>query len=91
MYNLKYSSQFKKDLKQCAKRGCDLQKMETVLDILASGKPLPYEYHDHPLRNNWRGYRDLHIEPDWLLIYKIEGNTVILLAATGTHSDLFKK
>lgn len=71
---LQYSSRFKKELKQCAKRGYDLKKMEVVLDILASGKTIPAEYHDHPLHNNWHGHRDLHITPDWVLIYKIEGN-----------------
>ncbi|MBR1648062.1 MAG: type II toxin-antitoxin system YafQ family toxin [Alphaproteobacteria bacterium] len=91
MYDLKYSSRFKKDLKLCAKRGYNLKKMEVVLDILASGKPIPEEYHDHPLAGSHKGPRDLYIEPDWVLIYKIEDNTVILLITTGTHSDLFKK
>lgn len=89
MYQIVYSSRFKKELKICARRGYDLNKMEVVLDILARGETIPQEYHDHPLHNNWHGFRDLHLEPDWLLIYKIEGNTVVLLAATGTHSDLF--
>ena len=87
---LKPSARFKKDYKLCKKRGYDMAKLQTVLAILASDSPIPPEYHDHPLKNNWLNHRDLHIEPDWLLIYKREEEAIILLAATGTHSDLFK-
>lgn len=86
MYILKPSSRFKKDYKLCVKRGFDISKLEAVLEILASGSPIPPEYHDHPLKGNFKGYRDLHIEPDWVLIYKIQDNEVILLTATGSHS-----
>lgn len=63
-----------------------MEKLQNVLQILTSGEPIPSGYKDHPLKNNWTGYRDLHIEPGWILIYKILGDTVILLAATGTHA-----
>lgn len=91
MFVLKPTTQFKKDYKLCLKRGLDMQKLENVLRILAAGTPIPPHYKDHPLRGNWTGYRDLHIEPDWVLIYKIEGCEIVLLAATGSHSDLLSK
>ena len=68
-----------------------MQKMQDILLILASGETIPEKYKDHPLKSNWKGYRDIHIEPDWILIYKLEGNNIILLAATGTHSDILEK
>ena len=91
MREFKYSSRFKRDYKLCKKRGRDMQKMQDVLLILASGETIPEKYKDHPLKSNWKGYRDIHIEPDWILIYKLEGNNIILLAATGTHSDILEK
>ena len=75
-----------------AKRGKDSQKLKDVVEILAKGDSLADTYKDHPLIGNWSGHRELHIEPDWLLIYKIEENILILeLVDTGTHSDLYKK
>ena len=68
-----------------------MNKLHTVLKILETGEPIPEQYYDHPLHNNWRGYRDLHIEPDWVLVYKQIDHTVVLAAATGTHADLFRK
>ena len=68
-----------------------MQKLQDVLLILASGEIIPEKYKDHPLKSNWKGYRDIHIEPDWILIYKLDGNDIILLAATGTHSDILEK
>ena len=65
--------------------------MQDVLSILASEKTIPERYKDYPLKSNWKGYRDIHIEPDWLLIYKMEEDAIILLAATGTHSDILDK
>lgn len=67
-----------------------MNKLHAVLEILAAGTPLPARYKDHALSGNWKGYRDLHIEPDWLLLYKLEDNTVVLLAATGSHSKVLK-
>jgi mRNA interferase YafQ len=71
------------------RRGKDITKLEKVVDMLASGKTLPEKYRDHKLTGNWVGYRDCHIEPDWVLIYKIENDILILtLSRTGSHSDL---
>jgi mRNA interferase YafQ len=82
------SSQFKRDVKKATKRGKDTTKLRTLLQLLIDGKQLPASYLDHPLKGEWKNYRDAHIEPDWLLIYKIEGNDV-LLVRTGTHDDIF--
>lgn len=83
-----YSGQFKRDLKKAQKRGKDIDKLKTLLTLLIEGKSLPANYLDHQLKGKWRGFRDSHIEPDWLLIYKIIGNTV-RFERTGRHSDLF--
>lgn len=88
MLRLAPSGRFKRDLKRAVKRGKDLTKLTAVLDLLLAQQPLPYSYNDHPLRGDWRGWRDLHVEPDWLLIYRIMDDRVEL-ARTGTHSDLF--
>jgi mRNA interferase YafQ len=82
------SGQFKHDVKKAEKRGKDMAKLRAVLRLLIEQKPLPAACLDHPLRGNWKGYRDAHIEPDWLLIYRIDGNE-LRLARTGTHADLF--
>jgi mRNA interferase YafQ len=74
------------------KRGKDSQKLKDVVELLAKGEVLAESYKDHSLVGNWIGHRELHIEPDWLLIYKIEESVLILeLVDTGTHSDLFGK
>jgi mRNA interferase YafQ len=85
------TSQFKKDVKLAEKRGKDLSKLRSVLDVLIAGQPLPAEYKDHPLRGNFAGSRDCHLEPDWLLIYTLtENDSHVRLERTGTHSDLFR-
>jgi len=83
-----YSSQFKRDVKQAQKRRKDMKKLKDLLGLLIDGKPLPASYRDHPLKGGWHGFRDAHIEPDWLLIYKVEVN-VVRFERTGRHSDLF--
>ena len=89
-YEIQRTSQFKKDYKLAIKRGCDINKLQKVVMILASGETLPEEYRDHPLRGNYSGYRECHIETDWLLVYKITENVLVLtLYRTRTHSDLF--
>ena len=89
-YEIQRTSQFKKDFKLAVKRGCSVEKLQKVVTILASGDILPDEYRDHPLRGNYSGYRECHIEPDWLLVYKISENVLVLtLYRTATHSDLF--
>ena len=87
-----FTGQFKKDYKLAIKRGCDPKKLEKVISILCSEEPLPPSYHDHALVNskNYQDMRECHIEPDWLLVYKIIRDTLILkLIRTGSHSDLF--
>ena len=90
MLKIRYSSRFKKDYKSIVKRGYDTKLFEEVLSILVQEKTLPQKYIDHPLAGNYSGHRECHITPDWLLIYKIEKDILILsLTRTGTHSDLF--
>lgn len=84
-----YSGQFKRDVKQARKRGRDMGKLQALLTLLIEGDPLPARYADHALRGNWNTFRDAHIEPDWLLIYKIDGDTV-RFERTGRHTDLFE-
>ena len=84
------TTQFKKDLKQIRKRGLDLNSLKFVLDTLQKQEALPLKYRDHALVGNYRGFRECHIERDWLLIYTISNEKLILTAArTGSHSDLF--
>jgi mRNA interferase YafQ len=83
-----YSGQFKRDVKQALRRGKDMEKLKTLLNLLLEERVLASTYLDHPLKGDWRGYRDAHIEPDWLLIYKIEGD-IVRFERTGRHSDLF--
>ena len=84
-----YTSAFKKEYKRAEKRGQDMSKLRKVIDLLLSERPLPETYQDHPLRGKYVGSRDCHIEPDWILIYAIKGNELILLR-TGSHADLFQ-
>lgn len=83
-----YTGQFRRDVKLAEKRGKDMTKLRRVLQLLIDEEPLPERLRDHPLKGIWKTYRDLHIEPDWLLIYKVE-QTTVLFARTGTHADLF--
>ena len=82
--------QFKRDVKLCIKRGKDMSKLRTLMTLLIEDKPLPPEYKDHPLKAGWKHHRDSHLEPDWLLIYKIDGNDIYFIR-TGTHVDIFGK
>lgn len=84
------SAQFKRDVRKAEKRGKDLSKLRTMLTFLTARKPLPESCKDHPLRGPWSGYRDAHIEPDWLLLYRIVGDE-LQLARTGSHADLFEE
>ena len=90
MYKPVFSSRFKKDIKLAVKRGKDLEKLSSVVELLCEGNPLPKQYKDHPLAGDYSGFRDCHIEPDWVMIYRIENSQVqLILARTGTHADLF--
>jgi mRNA interferase YafQ len=81
-------SRFKRDVKRMERRGREMSKLRTVIQLLIEGDPLPPELKDHPLSGDWKHFRDCHIEPDWVLIYKIDGNELYLVQ-TGTHADLF--
>jgi mRNA interferase YafQ len=83
-----FENNFKKDIKRLQKRGKDIDKLKDVIDKLLDQQELEVKYKDHALIGNWKGYRDCHIEPDWLLIYKIT-ETHLFLVRTGSHSDLF--
>ena len=90
MYKIRPSAKFQKDLKRIQKRGYDITLLKDVLNLLANGKVLPIKCKDHNLSGNFKGCRECHITPDWLLIYEIAENELILyLTRTGTHSDLF--
>ena len=85
-----YTGQFKRDVKLAQKRGKDMSKLRDVISLLLTGQPLPRQLNDHSLKGEWRPSRDLHIEPDWVLIYCVEGE-MIRFERTGTHADLFGK
>lgn len=90
-YNIIPTTKFKKDLKKASKRNLKIEKLEKVIDIIANGEMLSEKYRDHELSGNYSGCRECHIEPDWLLIYEIHNDKLILiLTRTGTHSDLFE-
>ena len=90
MLTIRYEKTFKKDFKRIIKRGYNIRLLEDVIEILASGQMLPEKYKDHNLTGNYYDCGECHITPDWLLIYKINNNELILyLTRTGTHSDLF--
>jgi mRNA interferase YafQ len=91
-YTVKWTSAFKKDYKLALKRGLNVSLLKETIKLLAMGIPLPPSCRDHALTGNWIGYRECHIMPDWLLIYYIESDVLVLtLARTGTHSDLLYK
>lgn len=91
-YEIQRTSQFKRDYKLAIKRGCNIELLKQVITLLADGKELPPENRDHNLSGNYLSYRECHIQPDWLLIYKISDSLMLLtLERTGTHSDLFNK
>lgn len=92
-YSIRRTSQFKKDFKLCLKRGLDIDEFTKVLTLLQEGAPIPEKYLDHPLQpsKEFKNCRELHIEPDWLLVYKYSNESLILyLVRTGSHSDLFR-
>lgn len=89
---VKFTTAFKKDYKRAIKRGLKVELLEQVVSALAMGETLPEEHRDHALSGDWDGHRECHILPDWLLIYRIEDNVLVLtMARTGSHSDLFDK
>jgi len=90
MYTIKPTTKFQKDLKLVKKRGYQISLLTTVIEQLSNGETLDAKYKDHLLKGNYTGYRECHITPDWLLIYEIsEDDLILYLTRTGTHSDLF--
>lgn len=88
MLDVRYSSKFKKDIKVCSKRQYKIELLQRIVDILRIPDTLPAKNLDHNLSGNYVGYRECHISPDWLLIYR-QDNNELLLYRTGTHADLF--
>lgn len=89
-YEVQPTTKFKKDLKLCKSRGYDINLINKIIGKLANEEPLEEKNKDHALHGNWEGYRECHILPDWLLVYKyVEGELILYLTRTGTHSDLF--
>ena len=85
-----WTNQFKKDYKLVMKRGLPVEELDTLIRLLADDNPLPEKYKDHSLSGNWSCFRECHIKPNWLLIYRIYNNNLILsLTRTGSHSDIF--
>lgn len=90
MLKIRYHSSFKKDYKRVVKRGYNTKLLEDIILQLAKGEPLSEKNRDHPLSGDYSGCRECHITPDWLLIYEIsQGELILYLTRTGTHSDLF--
>ena len=90
-YTVRPTSRFQKDLKRIARRGYNTELLTAVIKKLANGEPLAQKHRDHALTGDYADCRECHITPDWLLIYEISDDTLLLyLTRTGTHSDLFK-
>lgn len=90
MLTIKYHTLFKKDFKRIKKRGYDISRLEKIVELLANEVPLPEQFKDHNLSGNYNGFRECHIAPDWLLIYQVNNNELVLVfSRTGSHSDLF--
>ena len=91
-YTVKLTGQFQKDYKLAVRRGQKIELLDQVITMLAKGESLPAKYKDHALTGNWTGHRECHIQSDWLLVYRIENDILVLtLTRLGTHSDLFGK
>ncbi|KEJ91603.1 type II toxin-antitoxin system YafQ family toxin [Synergistes jonesii] len=90
MREIVYSSRYKRDLKRMIRRGANLALHDEALALLVADAPLPERYRDHALVGEWKGFRELHIRPDWLLVYAKEGDMLLLLAAAGSHADVFE-
>jgi len=85
-----WTTKFKRDYKRAMKRGLDMNRLDEVIRTLAAGRELAVAHRDHALGGEWRGHRECHVQPDWLLIYYVDGERLVLtLTRTGTHGDLF--
>ena len=91
-YEVKFTTQFKKDLKLAKKQNKDIEKLFAVVELLANGEKLDFKYKDHDLSGNYKGTRECHIEPDWLLVYEYQNDVLVLmLYRLGSHSELLNK
>ena len=91
-YEVRFTTQFKKDLKLAKKQNKDIEKLFAVVELLANGEKLDFKYKDHDLSGNYKGTRECHIEPDWLLVYEYQNDVLVLmLYRLGSHSELLKK
>ena len=89
-YTVKFTTRFRKDYKMMEKRGVDMSLLNDIITKLAQGIPLPAGNRDHTLTGNFAGHRECHVLPDWILIYRVENDVLVLsLTRTGSHSDLF--
>ena len=89
-YHIKFTNAYKKSYKRAKKRGLNLKLLNNVVEALGQGHKLDAKYRDHALHGNWEGFRECHIQPDWLLIYLVENDVLTLtLVETGTHADIF--
>jgi mRNA interferase YafQ len=84
---IRQATRFRRDVKRLLRQGVDLSRLERIIVTLAAEKTLEEPYHDHALIGTWQGFREYHIQPDWLLIYRLEGNE-LQLARTGSHAEL---
>lgn len=90
MFEVVLSNRFRKDLKLAAKRGLRLDELNAIVEQLAAGQTLPERNRDHALTGDYIGFRECHIQPDWLLVYRVDGDALeLFLFRTGTHTDLF--
>ncbi|HLB56052.1 MAG TPA: type II toxin-antitoxin system YafQ family toxin [Coxiellaceae bacterium] len=90
MLEIEYTTQFKRDLKLAKRRQKSLKKIQIIMEKIAAEESLDQKFHDHSLTGEWKGFRELHIEPDWLLIYEITSDKkTVVFTRTGTHADLF--
>ncbi len=89
MKSIFQTNQFKKDFKRIKKRGKDLSKLKDIVSAIANSESLEERHRDHALSGNWSGSRDCHVEPDWILIYRVDDD-YLFLERTGSHSDLFR-
>jgi mRNA interferase YafQ len=85
---LRTTTAFERDLRRVGRQGKDLDKLQTIVDRLQAQEPLPARCHPHPLRGNWAGFWDCHVEPDWVLLYKVTDEALVLVR-TGSHAALF--
>ena len=88
--DVQYSTQYRRDYKKAKKQGKDISLLREVIELLANDKPLPEKHRDHALQGNWKGYRECHVSPDWLLVYRKtdKGELILILARLASHSEL---